>query len=199
MAMPRDPLCVGVIGPVGAGKSSVLEWCRDRGADVADSDRLVHAVLDNPELQAAVAARFGASMLRAGGVDRAALAGAAFASASSMHDLEVLVHPHVEERLAEWLTTVRGTVAFVEGVKLLASSFRSRCGLIWLVWADRDVRAQRLAGRGWSAEEIAARMSLTPNPGPELAAADVVIDNSGPWKHTEVQLAAAWNRHLPKG
>jgi len=56
-------IIVGLVGRIGAGKSTVARAMADLGAEVIDADRIAHAVLAEPEVVAAVPARFGADVL----------------------------------------------------------------------------------------------------------------------------------------
>lgn len=190
MTMPATLICV--TGPVGAGKSTVLEWLAGRGAATLDADDVTRSLLaDDSPLAAAVVERFGGDVASPAGVDRAILAERVFADPRALHDLEALLHPPVGAAIEAWLGAVGADVAVVEGIKIVESPLRGRCDTIWLICADRDVRRQRLAHR-WPRAEVEKRLAASPPLARQLAAAAVVIDNSGPWHATEAQLRLAW-------
>jgi dephospho-CoA kinase len=139
-------------------------------------------------------------------VNRSRLAQVVFADAAALADLEAIVHPAVTERVRRWRAgaaaepepdstsppTARPAWLAVEAVKLVESHLRAECDAIWLLLADREVRIERLAERGWSRDEVERRLDSAPALAPELCAADTVIDTSGPWDHTLAQLETAW-------
>lgn len=187
------PLRIGLTGDVGSGKSSVRRWLAQQGAATVDADAVVHALLAEEQgLIERISARFGRAVLQAeGGVDRRALAAEVFGDAAARAWLEGLLHPAVRERIRAWLAEQAADLQVVEAIYLLDSPLAALLDEIWLVTADREARRLRLAERGWDAAAIAARMAAAPALAPRLAAADRVIDNSGPWAATEAQLRRA--------
>ncbi len=187
------PLRIGLTGDVGSGKSSVRRWLAQQGAATVDADAVVHALLAEEQgLIERIGDRFGRAVLQAeGGVDRRALAAEVFGDAAARAWLEGLLHPAVRERIRAWLAEQAADLQVVEAIYLLDSPLAALLDEIWLVTADREARRLRLAERGWDAAAIAARMAAAPALAPRLAAADRVIDNSGPWAATEAQLRRA--------
>src|SRR6187401_2103141 len=95
---------IGLTGDVGAGKSTVRQGLAARQVLALDADEVVHQLLaEDPELRAAVAARFGQGVMSGGLVDRSALARVVFADASALADLEGLLHQLVLAACAAWL------------------------------------------------------------------------------------------------
>jgi dephospho-CoA kinase len=190
--MPPQHL-IGLTGPVGAGKSTVLAWLGERGAAVLDADTAVHDLLATDEATIAeVADLFGDAVIANGRVDRGALGRRVFDNPEALSALETAVHPAVDRWIDDWLAERTEAVAVVEGVKLVEAGMHRRCDEVWLVACDLSVRKARLARRGWDDAEIRRRVASAPPLGPELVAARRVIDNSGAWRHTARQLEAAW-------
>lgn len=185
---------IGLIGDAGSGKSTVRAWLGDRGAATLDGDAVVHDLLARDRAVAgAIAGRFGAAVLEAGGgIDRAALAAIVFRDAEALADLERIVHPAVIAATRAWLARADGDVAVVEAIKLVESGLHRAFDQLWLVTCDARERRARLAARGWSVGEIAARLGAGAPLAPKLALANVVIDTSGPRQATERQLETSW-------
>jgi dephospho-CoA kinase len=187
-------LRIGLTGDVGAGKSTVLAWLREHGANVLDADHVVHRLLaEDDDLIQAVGKRFGAHVLSAAGVDRAALGRMVFADPAALAQLETLLFPRVRRACERWLETCSGVAVF-EAVKLVEAGMDSDFDRLWLVTCARDVRRDRLRVRGWSSEQIGLRIAAGGPLVARLAAADEVIDNSGSLGATRRQLTSAWRR-----
>lgn len=162
-------ITIGLIGRIGAGKSTVARRFGERGATVIDADALAHEVLAEPEVRAEIAARFGPDVLAAsGGVDRARLAEAVFGStpahAAALASLEAIVHPRVHRRIEAALAAAREAAAgrpeeiVVLDVPLLVRAGWDRvCDHLVVVECEDAVRRERLARRGVSPEQQAAR------------------------------------------
>ncbi len=96
------PPFVGLTGGIGAGKSEALAALARLGAATLSADTVVHELYGDPEVRAAVVARWGDEVAPGGAVDRAAVARHAFATADERRWLEGLIWPKVGERIAEW-------------------------------------------------------------------------------------------------
>jgi dephospho-CoA kinase len=105
----------GVTGPIGSGKSSVLDLLRGWGLDVIDADACVTSLWSQtpPELRAALLAAFGTGVKEE---IRAKVANSPLDRAR----LEGILHPHVFAELARRLAQARGPVVFIEGTRLQA-------------------------------------------------------------------------------
>lgn len=163
-------IIIGLVGRIGAGKSTVARRFAEHGATVVDADRHAHEALADPEVTAAIAARFGSGVIDAHGrVDRSALAARVFGGTAA-HDtdraaLEALVHPRVRRRLeavlAEQATrdlpAGRRPAVVLDVPLLVQAGWSDLCTHLVVVECEESVRRLRLAARGWSAEQITAR------------------------------------------
>lgn len=199
-------IVIGLIGRIGAGKSTVARRFAVHGATVVDADAVAHAVLDEPDVVAEIAARFGARVCDATGrIDRSRLAdevfGAAAEQAGGLEALEAIVHPRVRLRVAAAIAEARardpaGPVrAVVLDVPLLVQAgWDSLCTHLVVVECEQGVRRARLAARGWSAEQIAARdraweRGFRP---PPAASTTWTVDASGDRTYTDSQVDRIW-------
>src|SRR4051794_5295036 len=99
--MSEKPV-VGLIGGIGSGKSHVAAEFARRGAWVIAGDQLGHEALRQPDVRAQVVQRWGESILDPRGeVDRRRLGAIVFADAGQLRELEALVFPYIERRIAE--------------------------------------------------------------------------------------------------
>jgi len=186
-------LRIGLTGAVGAGKSSVRCALVGLGAAGLDADRLVHRLLEHDRSTIrAVADAFGDEFVGQGGIDRTALSEVVFRDARSLARLEAILHPEVTRAAEAWMAASRAPAAVVEAVKLVESGMHRSVDSVWLVTCAADVRRGRLAERGWSDDEVARRMGSGGRAAAHLAAADIVIDNSGARGATAVQVERAW-------
>lgn len=194
-------IVVGLVGRIGAGKSTVARAFADLGAEVVDADRLAHDVLGEPEVAAAIAARFGGDVLDAGGrVRRPLLAERVFgptpAHDAALADLEAIVHPRVRRRVEERIHSIAaaGTagpraVVVLDVPLLMQADWDRRCDRLIRVDCDEAERRRRVDGRGWpevqrQARERAWERGYRPPP-PEKT---LVVDASGEPAYTHEQV-----------
>jgi dephospho-CoA kinase len=163
-------LVVGLVGKIGAGKSTVARLLAAKGADVIDADRIAHEQFADEDVRRAITARFGDGVLAVdGGIDRAALAllvfGPTAAHEAALRDLEAIVHPRVRRRIEAELDRLRrlpatgsgSRVAVLDVPLLVRAGWAERCDRLLVVECDEAERRRRLAARGWNAEQQAAR------------------------------------------
>jgi dephospho-CoA kinase len=159
----RVPL-IGLIGPIGCGKSTVAGWLAARGAAVIDADALTREIMaPGTPVADAIVARFGAQYRRLdGSLDRAALGRLVFADPVRLGELESIVHPAVADLLEGSIRTAdsRGPAAIVlEAIKLIEAGHAPWCDEIWLVICDPETQLVRLTGRGMDEPDARQRIA----------------------------------------
>ena len=160
----RGPVRIGLTGPIGCGKSTVLGLLARRGAIVIDADGLARDVIGpgEPALDA-VADRFGRDLIGADGrLDRAALGRIVFADPAALADLEAIVHPAVRPRILAALETAGATTApavILEAIRLVDGGYADLLDEIWLVHCSPDIQRERLAARGLDPADVEQRIA----------------------------------------
>jgi dephospho-CoA kinase len=178
---------VGLIGAIGAGKSTVAKLLAARGGFVIDADALGHEALRQPEIIRQVVARWGAGVRRPdGSLDRRAIGRIVFPNPDERSTLEALVFPYIRERTNEEIA--RGTAdpsarfVVLDAAVLLEAGWNNAVDRIVYVDAPRELRLQRLAARsGWTDAELVAREAAQWPAEEKKARADaVVVNDAGP-------------------
>ena len=159
----RAPL-IGLIGPIGCGKSTVAGWLAARGAAVIDADDLTREIMaPGTPVAGAIVAHFGAEFRRPdGSLDRAALGRLVFADPVRLAELESIVHPAVADLLEASIRAAdsRGPVAVVlEAIKLVEAGHAPWCDEIWLVICASKTQLARLTGRGMDEPDARQRIA----------------------------------------
>ena len=201
---------VGLIGKIGAGKTTVANLFRQYGAVVIDADALTHDALTDQRVQEQIRTRFGASVFMGNEIDRSCLAECVFGNQpeqkNALKDLEAIVHPRVRSGLEERLRAIAQreaglgagkTVVVLDVPLLVQAGLHNRCDrLIWLECED-SVRHQRLALRGLSAEQVAAREEAWIQGFPDDSSflqAVSTVDTSGDIAYTKNEIEKLWEK-----
>ena len=197
----RSPV-IGLIGPIGCGKSTVAGWLADRGAAVVDADRLTRRLMSpGAPVTEDVIARFGGEYRRPdGSLDRAALGRLVFSDPDRLAELESIVHPAVsclgedEIRAAD----ATGPVAIVlEAVKLVEAGNAPWCDEIWLVICEPATQLARLTGRGMAESDARQRIDAQTASLPLWrSAATRVLRTDGSREEVEMAVDAALRETL---
>jgi dephospho-CoA kinase len=139
------PLAVAITGGIGAGKSEALAAFARHGAATISSDEVVHYLYDDPEVQAALAERFGTS-------DRRAVGEQAVGDREALIWLEQLLHPRVIERTEAWRDDLARLseppdLAVNEVPLLYEAGAEGRFDAVVVITAPRELRAERAGDR----------------------------------------------------
>ncbi|MET3206094.1 UNVERIFIED_ORG: dephospho-CoA kinase [Arthrobacter sp. UYEF13] len=193
-------LKIGLTGGIASGKSVVASRLAGLGAVLVDADALARDVVEPgmPGL-ARVVESFGPDMLDAGGrLDRARLGSVVFGNPSQLAVLNGIVHPLVRAAAARIIATAPAGAIVVQDIPLLVETGQgSGFHLVLVVDAPDDVRIGRmLEHRGMTAEDAGSRMAAQASRGARLAAADVVLDNSGSLADVTAQVDRLWTERL---
>ena len=131
----------------------MLAAFRAHGAATVSSDEIVHHLLrSDPDVKAALVARFGEVILGEDGIpDRASIAAIVFDDPEALAFLEGLLHPLVSREYLQWRQQL-GTLAeppavcVTEVPLLFESGGESRFDRIVVITAPRQLREQRRHG-----------------------------------------------------
>ena len=175
---------IGITGGIGSGKSEVAAAFAALGADVLDADEIAHAISRRGEAgHRAVVESLGASFVGADGeLDRAALRRRAFDDPAFRRDLEQLLHPLIAARLEDAIGALTGPYGvLVVPLLLERGGLRKRVARVLGVGCPEVEQMRRVQLRsGLAADDVRKIMATQLPRADRLAAADDVIDNSGP-------------------
>lgn len=157
-------LIIGLTGPTGAGKTTVLRALGELGCVCVDCDALYHQLLDtSPQLVGELTDRFGKSILdNQGKVDRRALGKTVFADPQALLDLNAIAHRHVADACLTLIgdARARGERALaLDAIALLESGLGALCGVTVAVTAPDEIRLRRIMARD-GLDEPAARARM---------------------------------------
>ncbi len=164
-------------GGIGAGKSTVGQLLRVRGALVIDADEIGHQVLEPGGAAYDRVAETWPSVVVDGVIDRTRLADIVFRDRADLERLESLTHVAIRQQIARMIETSTEKVVVVEVP--LVTDFMGSGWLRVVVDTDPETRMERLGGRGTTADDASRRMAAQPDRTRWIATADHVIDNSG--------------------
>lgn len=178
---------VGLIGAIGAGKSTAAKCFAARGGRVIDADGLGHEALRQPDIAAALVKRWGPGVAREdGSLDRREIGRIVFADPNERSALEATVFPFITGRTRDEISLAQTNpgVRFVvlDAAVLLEAGWGELVDALVYVDASRDVRLERLAARsGWGAAELDAREAAQwPAEAKKARATAVLVNDLGP-------------------
>ena len=174
----------GLTGGVGMGKSTAAGFLLAHGVRVVDTDELARQLVEpgQPAL-AEIQSQFGPDSITANGeLDRAALARRVFADPSARAQLEAILHPRIR---AAWLARLENwraencPLAIVVIPLLFETRAEANFEKIICVACSPAAQRERLAARGWNAEQIHQRIAAQLPVEQKIARAHLVIWTEG--------------------
>lgn len=161
--------CIGITGPTGCGKTTLLRAIAARGGYVIDCDALYYELLAAPEgaaLRRALQAAFPAAFDENGALVRKTLGALVFSDAQQLARLNDIVFFHVGQavraRLAQQRTAGRQLCA-IDAINLFESGLAALCDTTVGVLCSREVRLARIMARdGLTREYAVLRIDAQP-------------------------------------
>lgn len=198
MGQQSQASVVAVTGGMGSGKSSVSAYlCEIGGAQGLNADSICRQLLE-PEASGWLAVRqaFGERFfLPDRAIDRTLLRKVLFAEQEFRRELNALLHPLVREVITACIGKERALRSqtqprFVVEVPLLYEAhWEHDFSPVVVTYADAKTCLRRLMHRDRISEGEAEKAMAAQMPLPHKALlADHVIDNSGPWSNTCLQI-----------
>ena len=187
---------VGLTGGIGSGKSTVATMLEARGAVVVDADLIARQLVEpGGAALAELVTEFGPRILTAdGSLSRAELAAMAFSDERATERLNAIMHPLIRDEAARQLSDQPDAAVVVYDMPLLVETGqRDLVDLVVVVDVPEEAQVDRAVRlRGLDEADVMRRMAVQASRSDRLAAADVVIDNSGPLSDTEAQVDVLW-------
>ena len=191
---------IGLTGNIATGKSAVRRMLEHLGALGIDADALSHRAIAKgaPGYQKVIDA-FGKWIVDSDGeIDRAKLGRLVFNDPEALQQLELIVHPLVEQAVDLTIQRASQHVIVIEAIKLLEGNLVPGCDAIWVTYTPEPIQKVRLIQkRNMSEQEAVQRIHAQPAQEAKTVAANVVIQNRGSFEDTWKQVVAAWKGISP--
>jgi dephospho-CoA kinase len=186
----KMPLIIGLTGSIGMGKSTVAAMFADEGIAVFDADAAVHAMqAAGGELVTEIEAAFPGTT-GPDGVDRKALGAAVFSDRDMIAKLELIIHPAVAARRAEFLNAHQNDDLLLFDIPLLfEKGGHAGVDVKVVVSAPHNIQRERVLARpAMTADRFEHILALQMNDADKRARADHVIDTSQSLAETRGQV-----------
>ena len=185
---------IGLSGGIGSGKSTVAYYLSTLGIPVFSADAAVRTAVKkgSPCLPEIVALLGTDCLLEDGEINRALASEKVFRDYELLQQYETILQKHMRAEERHFLAQHRadGTRLVVLDVPLLIEcDWRDDVDSIWLVKTPNELRIRRTMQRDHvSEEEMTFRINSQRSSEEVEQYADVIIDNSGSFEHTKVQI-----------
>lgn len=187
-----DKTVIGVTGGIGSGKSRVCAYLAERcRLPLIDLDAVCRQLLlpQAPGWLALKQLLPDAFFTGTDELDRQALREAIFADAALRHEIDAALHPLARREMNGQIAQLNAPAVLADIPLLFEAEWQDSVQLIVVVYAELPVRLRRIAERdGVTQHQACAAAAAQSCLLKKAALADKVIDNSGDWRHTCLQL-----------
>jgi len=185
-------IILGLTGSIGMGKTTASNMFAEADVPVYSADDAVHRLYAGraaPLIEAA----FPGTVLD-GTVDRAKLSAVVLGKPEALKKLESIIHPLVHEEEASFLVQAcadGADIALIDIPLLFETGGESRVDKVAVVSAPADIQRERVLARpGMTEEKFKAILARQMPDAEKRARADFMIDSSGDFEQTRLQINA---------
>ena len=201
MGLPAaDKPVIGVVGGVGAGKSTAAAELARLGCALIDADRIGHELLAEQSVRRELRERWGGRIFNEQGhVDRKALGEIVFSDPDELAALNAVVHPRIRRRMAEQIADFRARsdvpAVVVDAAVLFEAGWNDLCTHLVFVDCPPDERLRRVrAGRQWDEKTWRQREKSQNFLDTKRQMCEDTIDGSSDVSHLVEQLRELFHR-----
>lgn len=183
--MTKTANIIGLTGQTGAGKSSVREILKSKGAAVIDADTVAHNITDNNvDCIYDIVSHFSCLVLNEKGtINRKALGRIVFSDKKELAVLNKIIFPYIltdiEHQVLKYISEGAENVV-IDGATIIESGCGKMCNVLISVTANEDTRIDRIINRDKiSRFDAKKRVSAQKTEDFYIKNSDFVIENSG--------------------
>lgn len=183
-------MIIGVMGGVGSGKSTVLNYLENNyEANIIEADKVAKEVMLPGNYVYNEIVKTFPEVIVDNKIDSKKLAEIVFNDKEQLEKLNSITHPGAVKEIVSRIKSSKNRIIVVESAILLGSGVEQYCDELWFVFCNRDTRIKRLIQtRGYSKEKCISVIESQPADEEYNKGADEFIDNSYSEENTREQI-----------
>ncbi|MBR2883533.1 MAG: dephospho-CoA kinase [Clostridia bacterium] len=187
-------MLIGLTGKSGSGKTTAARILTELGAFVADCDIIAHKVLEEDTVKEMLCKNFGKTIFNSdGSIDRKALGSIVFSDSEKLAVLNGIVHGAITKKAIDMCTASGKDICFIDGSELEASGVDKKCAHIVVIYADEDIRLNRITERDKISKDSAL---LRIKAQKDYSKKAIIIKNNGDYDKLKLALTDLYNQFL---
>ncbi len=195
---------IGILGGIGAGKSTTAAEFERIGCGLIDADKIAHQLLDEPQIKQKIIEVFGSTILdKDNKIGRKKLADIVFTDESKIRQLNSIIHPAVlakaEELIEEFNSRPEIKAIVLDMPLLIEVGWEKRCERIIFIDCEAEKRAERSKKKHlFDENQLKIRENLQISLDKKQAIAENIIDNNSELSSLEKQVAEIFSNIVEK-
>lgn len=170
---------IAVTGNMGCGKTTICQLMENEGVPVYYSDSRAKQLMNqNGSLMDSIKERFGEESYHDGLLNRKWIASIVFDDATTLNDLNNLVHPVVQKDYLSWVSQQTKDIIAYESAILIEHGNQGDFDIVILVQCPKNIRFERIQKRdGLTLNQVQARSRFQWSEEEKIKYADYLIEN----------------------
>lgn len=149
---------IGITGGIASGKSTAVNYIREKGFVVIDADEITHNLyIAGQKGYKAILNAFGREYVKEECVDRKKLSGLVFENKDEMARLDSIMHPIIIEAIKGEISKFDDGIIFLDIPLLFEASCDTLCDKVVVIYVTRDMQIKRLINRNNMSQDEALR------------------------------------------
>lgn len=191
-------MVIGLMGGVGSGKSTVLDFFANKyDAEIIQTDHVAKEMMAPGKEPFDEINKAFPYVIEDGIINNTKLAEVVFSDKVALNKLNSITHPATINETIKRINESNKKYVVVESALLIGTGIEEHCDELWTVVCDKETRINRLiSDRGYSREKAESIISNQMSDDEFMQYADVVIDNSNSTKYTYEQIVKNLKNNL---
>ncbi|MBN2378327.1 dephospho-CoA kinase [candidate division WOR-3 bacterium] len=188
---------VGVVGRLGAGKSTFSKMLAGHGARLFEADKIAWKLYAIPAIKKDIKATFSNKVFdEYGEVSRRKLGEVVFSDPLALRRLDAIVHPALVGELEYIIGKTQESVVVIDAALLLDWTLAQRCDLVIAVVADEETSIKRLEQKKIRAKRARAVLRNQRTEDEFRRLCRIVIENNGNLEDLKVKAGWVWKNYV---
>lgn len=185
-------MVIGLMGGVGSGKSTVLNYLEDSYcAYIIQSDHVAKEIMEPGREAFKSIANIFPEVIIDGEINSQKLGEIVFNDRDKLKLLNSITHPATIKEIINRIDGSDNNIIVVESALLMGTGIEEKCDKIWFVYCEKEKRINRLMeSRGYSREKAEGIINNQPLEEEYKAQSDEFIDNTYSVENTKAQIDA---------
>lgn len=183
-------MVIGLMGGIGSGKSTVLDYLASNyNAYIIQSDHVAKEIMTPGYKAFDKIAECFPEAIDYGKIVTEKLSEIVFRDKEKLKLLNSITHPGTVEEIEKRIRMSKAGIIVVESALLMGSGLEKLCDEIWFVYCEKEKRIERLMeSRGYTKEKAESIMENQPSDEAYNLGADEFIDNTYSEEKTREQI-----------
>lgn len=183
-------MVIGLMGGIGSGKSTVLEYLeKNYNAQIIQSDHVAKEIMKpGHDVFHKIEQTF-PEVIMENKINSEKLSQIVFSDKENLKILNSITHPGTVQEIIDRIKESNREIIVVESALLIGSGVEEYCDELWFVYCEREKRIERLMdSRGYSREKAEGIIQNQPTEDEYNIHADEFIDNTYSVEKTKEQI-----------